>query len=123
MALTLTSTGGTLSLATLVATYMATSHGAGGLLYIKYTKGDEDGVRISLGYGSRIFNKTERYQHVSLNSTTRILSPTSYVLTASGNYRIPITWTCEEINLTFTFAQYGAVTATGSVDADYREAD
>jgi hypothetical protein len=107
----------------LVATYSATAHGAGGLLYVKYTKGNEDGVRISLSYGSRVFNKTERYQHVSLNSTTRILSATSYVLTASGNYRIPITWTSEEINLTFTFAQYGAVTATGSVDADYREAD
>ena len=123
MPLTLSSTGASLSLASLVATYTATSHGAGGLLYLTYTKGDEDGIRISLSYGSRVFNKSSRYQHVSLNSSTRVLTPTSYVLTASGNYRIPITWTCEEINLTFTFAQYGSVPATGSVDADYREAE
>jgi hypothetical protein len=123
MPLTLASTGASLAVVSLVATYSATSHGAGGLLYVKYTKGDEDGVRISVAYGSRVFNKTDRYQHVSLNSTTRVLSPTSYVLTSSGNYRIPITWTCEEINLTFTFTQYGSVTATGSIDADYREAD
>lgn len=123
MALTLASTGSSLSVAGLVATYMATAHGSGGLLYIIYTKGDEDGVRISLSYGSRVFNKTLRYQHVSLNSSTRILTPTTYVLTASGNYRIPITWTCEEINMTFTFSQYGATEATGAVDVDYREAE
>jgi hypothetical protein len=123
MPLTLASTGASLSVAGLVATYSATSHGAGGLLYVKYTKGAEDGVRISLSYGSRVFNKTDRYQHISLNSSTRVLTPTSYVLTSSGNYRIPITWTCEEINLTFTFAQYGAVAADGSIDADYREAE
>jgi len=123
MALTLLSTGASLSISGLVATYSATAHGSGGLLYVTYTKGDEDGVRISLSYGSRVFNKTTRYQHVSLNSSTRVLTPTSYVLTSSGYYRIPITWTCEEINLTFTFAQYGSTTATGSVDADYREAE
>jgi hypothetical protein len=123
MPLTLASTGKSLALDGLSATYTATAHGAGGLLYVKYTKGAEDGIRISLSYGSRIFNKSDRYQHVSLNSSTRILMPTSYVLTASGNYRIPVTWTCEEINLTFTFAQYGSVGATGTVDADYREAD
>lgn len=123
MPLTLISTGASLSLDSLVATYTATSHGAGGLLYVIYTKGAEDGIRISVAYGSRIFNKSTRYQHVSLNSSTRVLTPTSYVLTSSGNYRIPITWTCEEINLTFTFAQYGAVGATGTVDADYREAE
>uniref|UniRef100_A0A6H1ZYZ1 Uncharacterized protein n=1 Tax=viral metagenome TaxID=1070528 RepID=A0A6H1ZYZ1_9ZZZZ len=123
MALTLSSTIGTLAIADLVATYFATTHGAGGLLYLQYTKGDEDGVRISISYGSKIHNRSIRYQHVSLNSSTRILTPTSYVLTASGYYRIPITWTCEEMNLTFTFAQYGVVTATGTVDVDFREAE
>jgi hypothetical protein len=123
MPLTLLSSGGTLSLVGAAATYTATSHGTGGLLYIKYAKGDEDGVRIALSYGSKYINRSERYQHISLNASTRILSPTTYVLTASGNYRIPITWTVEEINLTFTFSQYGAIVPTGTVDADYREAE
>ena len=123
MALTITSTIGTLSIVGLVATYSATAHGSGGLLYLQYTKGNEDGVRISLSYGSKIHNKTLRYQHVSLNASTRILTPTSYVLTSSGYYRIPIMWTCEETSLTLTFAQYGAVAATGTVDIDFREAE
>jgi hypothetical protein len=93
------------------------------LLYIKYTKGDEDGIRIALSYGSKYLNRTDRYQHVSVNLSTRIIAATSYVLTQTGNYRIPITWTVEEVNLTFTFSQYGSVAATGSIDADFREAE
>jgi hypothetical protein len=123
MSLTLTSTGGTLSLSGLVATYTATSHGLGGLLLVKYTKGNEDGARIALSYGAKGMTASDRYQHVSVNLSTRIISPTSYVLTASGNYRIPITWTVEDIYLTFTISQYGSVTATGSIDMDYREAE
>jgi hypothetical protein len=123
MPLTLQSTEGSLSISGLVATYTATAHGTGGLLYLIYTKGNEDGIRIALSYGSKQLNRTYRYQHVSLNSSTRILTPTTYVFTASGNYRLPITWSCEEINMTFTFSQYGAVTATGTVDAEYREAE
>ena len=123
MPLTLASSQSTLALAGLVATYTATAHGAGGLLYVKYTKGDEDGVRIALAYGSKFLNKTDRYQHVSVNLSTRIIAATSYVLTQTGNYRIPITWTVEEVNLTFTFSQYGSVAATGSIDADFREAE
>jgi hypothetical protein len=122
MAFTLTSLG-SLSIVGLVATYNAKNHGVGGLLYVKYTKGDEDGVRISLSYKSREMTSTDLWQHVSLNATTRILTATSYVLTASGNYRLPITWTSEEIALIFTFAQYGVTTATGTIVADYREAD
>ena len=112
-----------MSVASLVATYRATSHGSGGLLYVIYTKGDEDGVRMALSYGSKMLNPTQRYQHVSLNASTRVLSPTTYVLTSSGNYRIPITWTTEENYLTFTFSQYGSTTATGTVDVEYREAE
>jgi hypothetical protein len=123
MPLTLASSNNTLAVVGLVATYAATSHGAGGLLYVKYTKGDEDGVRIALSYGSKYLNRTDRYQHVSVNLSTRIIAATSYVLTQSGNYRIPITWTVEEVNLTFTFSQYGSVAATGSIDADFREAE
>jgi hypothetical protein len=123
MSLTIASSDGTLSISGLVATYTATAHGTGGLLYLKYTKGNEDGIRIALSYGSKWINKTERYQHVSLNASTRVLTPTTYVLTASGNYRIPITWTIEDMNMTFTFSQYGAITVTGSMDADYREAE
>jgi hypothetical protein len=123
MPLALASSNSTLAVAGLVATYTATSHGAGGLLYIKYTKGDEDGIRIALSYGSKYLNRTDRYQHVSVNLSTRIIAATSYVLTQTGNYRIPITWTVEEVNLTFTFSQYGSVAATGSIDADFREAE
>lgn len=123
MALTLTSSDGTLSIAGLVATYTATAHGGGGLLYLKYTKGTEDGIRLALSYGSKYHSKTERYQHVSINASTRILTPTTYVFNVSGNYRVPITWTVEEVNLTFTFSQYGATDITGSMDVDYREAE
>jgi len=123
MALSVQSTGGSVVIVDLVATYTATAHGSGGLLYLIYTKGDEDGVRIALSYGSKLHNPVERFQHVSLNASTRILTPTTYVLTASGNYRVPITWTCEEKNLTMTFSQYGAVAATGTIDVDYREAE
>lgn len=123
MALTLTSSSGTLSIASNIATYTATAHGAGGLLYLKYTKGAEDGVRIYISYGSKYLNKLERYQHVSVNPSTRILTPTTYVVTVSGNYRIPITWTTEECNLTFTFIQYGSVAMTGDIAIDFREAE
>ena len=123
MSFTIASDGGTLTIVGLVATYTATAHGAGGLLYIIYTKGDEDGVRIALSYKSKVHNTTELYQHVSINSSTRVLTPTTYILTASGNYRIPIMWTTEEVYLSFTFSQYGAVTATGTLDVDFREAE
>ena len=123
MGLALTSSCDSLVVVGTDATYTATAHGSGGLLYVKYIKGSEDGVRISLSYGSKFINPTERYQHISLNSATRVLSPTTYVLTASGNYRIPITWTVEEVNLTFGFSQYGAVAWDGSVDVDFREAE
>jgi hypothetical protein len=123
MPFTLISTYSTLSLAGLVATYTATSHGIGGILFVKYTKGNEDGVRIALSYGSKGLLSTDRYQHISLNSATRILSPTTYILNALGNYRIPITWTIEETYITFTFTQYGSVAATGTLDIDFREAE
>jgi hypothetical protein len=123
MGFTISSPTTTLSIAGLVATYAANSHGIGGLLYVKYTKGDEDGVTISLTYKSKALTSTDLYQHVSLNATTRVLSATTYNLTLSGNYRIPITWTCEEVALIFTFAQYGVTTATGTLYVDFREAD
>ena len=123
MSFTLSSSYGTLSIAGLVATYEATAHGVGGILFVKYTKGNEDGARIALSYGSKGLLSTDRYQHVSLNSATRILSPTTYILNTTGNYRIPITWTIEEIYMTFTFSQYGAVTATGTINVDFREAE
>lgn len=122
MALTLTS-GGTLSVNGLVVVYTATAHGSGGLLYLKYTKGAEDGLRVALSYGSKYHSVADRFQHISVNLSTRIIAPTSYVFTLSGNYRIPITWTVEEKNLTFTFSQYGAITITGSADVDFREAE
>jgi hypothetical protein len=123
MPLSLSSSIGTLSINSLVATYTATAHGSGGLFYIKYTKGAEDGIRIALSYGSKHHSVADRFQHISVNLATRIIAPTSYVFTLSGNYRVPITWTCEEKNLTFTFSQYGAIAATGSVDVDFREAE
>jgi hypothetical protein len=123
MALGLTSPVGTLQVVGLVATYTATAHGTGGLLYVKYTKGDEDGIRIALSYGSKQLNRADRYQHISVNLATRIIAATSYVITQSGNYRIPITWTVEEVNLTFTFSQYGSVVVTGTAEVDFREAE
>jgi hypothetical protein len=123
MAFTLSSSSGAIVVDGLVATYNATMHGIGGLLYVAYTKGAEDGVRIALSYGSKGVHVAERYQHVSVNLSTRILTPTSYVLTATGRYRIPVTWTREEINLTFTFSQYGAIEATGVIDVIFREAE
>lgn len=123
MSFTVTSTFGTLVLDGLTAVYTATAHGQGGLLYVKYTKGNEDGIRIALSYGCKGLTRTDRYQHVSVNLSTRILAPTSYVITASGNYRIPVTWSTEEIYLTFTISTYGSITATGTIDMDYREAE
>jgi hypothetical protein len=123
MSLTVASGLGTVTVVSLTATYSAKAHGIGGLLYVKYTKGDEDGVTLALSYKTKGMVSTDLYQHVSLNSTTRLLSPTTYLFSSSGNYRIPITWTCEETALVFTFAQSGAVTATGTISVDFREAD
>lgn len=121
MALTVASGMGTLSVASLAATYNATAHGANGILYIKYTKGDETGVTVTLAYKAKGMVSTDLYSHVSVNSSTRVISATSFIMTASGNYRIPISWTSEEKSMVFTFAQYGVTEATGSVSVDYRE--
>lgn len=123
MSFTLTSTSNTLDIVSLDATYMATSHGVGGLLYMKYTKGNEDGVTVTISYATKGLVLTDFYKHIAVNSSTRIISATSFIFTASGNYRLPITWTTEERVIKFTFAQYGVTTATGTLDIDFREAE
>jgi len=123
MGFTITSTYNTLDLSGSDATYDATAHGVGGLLYIKYTKGNETGVTISFSYKARGLAASDRYSHMSLNASTRIMTPTTYILNASGSYRIPFTWTAEETAVKFTFTQYGVTTATGTIDVDFREAE
>lgn len=123
MPFTVTSPFNTLSLGSGYATYHATAHGVGGLLYMKYTKGDEDGITIGLEYATYGLTAADFYKHVSINNSTRIVVPTTYIFTASGNYRLPITWTTEERYLKFTLTQYGVVTSTGTVVIDFREAE
>lgn len=123
MAFTITSTSNTLDIDSGAGTYIATAHGVGGLLYMKYTKGDEDGVTISISYATKGLVATDFYQHIAVNSSTRVVTPTTYIFTASGSYRLPVTWTTEERVLKFTFTQYGVTAATGTIDVDFREAE
>lgn len=124
MALTITSAGGgNLSWSGDSGTYLASAHGFGGLLFIDYAKGDEDGISIAIECRSKGMGLVEYWQYVSVNSSTRILSPLQYIIQATGHYRIPVTWTTEEDALKFTIAQSGSVTATGTVTVDFREAN
>jgi hypothetical protein len=124
MSLTISSAGGgNLDWVDNVATYHASAHGFGGLIFIDYTKGDEDGMEVAIECRSKGMGLTTYYQYVSVNSSTRILSALAYIIQATGKYRIPVTWTTEEDELRFTITQYGNITATGTVTLDFREAN
>ena len=65
-----------------------TSGSQGIIMYLKYTKGTETGITLTFDKKSPSLSSTDVYRHVTLTGTA--LSATSMVITASGNYRIPL---------------------------------
>jgi len=102
-----------------VLTYK-TNANDGVVLYVKYTQGTDTGITItfdtknpSLNAGSAL-TSTDVYRLVSLSGTA--LSAYTMVITATGNYRIPIPLLSSEkevvANITFSSAaKDGAVVA------------
>jgi hypothetical protein len=89
------------------------------ILLVKYTKNTEDSLTITLDSINPSLHATDKYRHVVLSGTA--LSAYTMVLTATGNYRIPISVIDSEkticANLVFSAADQG-----GAVVANFMEA-
>lgn len=109
---TCTSSTGTVSGtdATFAVTYRPNSS-AGAILYIKYTKGGEAGITLTFDTINRALSAMDKYRYPVLTGTA--MSAYTMVLTATGNYRIPLPLIPSETrlvaNIIFGTANQGGV--------------
>jgi hypothetical protein len=89
----------------LVVTHPVPGKASGVHLYLKYSKGDGTSVAITLTFIDPDLNATDEYQQIYFDGT---MAPTvlTYVLSATGNYRIPVSMALGEktVKATVTFA-------------------
>jgi len=62
--------------------------GEGAVLFLKYTKGSEANITITFDTINTALSVTDKYRYPTLSGTA--LSAYTVVITASGNYRIPL---------------------------------
>jgi hypothetical protein len=70
---------------------------AGAILYIKYTKGSETGITLTFDTVNRALSTTDVYRYPVLSGTA--MSAYTMVITATGNYRIPLPLIPSEMKL------------------------
>ena len=98
---------------TFKVTYKA-NNDEGVFLYLKYVKGTETHITLTFECINPSLHATDEYYHVSLAGTA--LGVFTMVISASGNYRIPVPVSASEktviANIVFSSAtQSGAVVA------------
>jgi hypothetical protein len=75
-------------------------------LYLKYTQGTDTHITITFDVLNTSLHATDKYRHTALTGTA--LGAYTLVISASGNYRIPIPVTASETviyaNITFSGA-------------------
>lgn len=88
-------------------------------LLIKYTKGTETGVSITIDSIISTLSATDKYRHIAMSGAA--VASYTFTLSASGNYRIPIELFAAEktvcANITFASAGQG-----GAIIANFMEA-
>lgn len=90
----------------------------GVVLFLKYTKGTESHLTLTFETINRSLSTTDEYYLTSLSGTT--LSVYTMVITASGNYRIPIPIICTEKTIIANIV-YGSTGSGGATVANFME--
>lgn len=85
-----------------------TQQSQGVVLYVKYTRGSDTGITITFDVLNTSLHATDKYRHTSLDGTA--LKAYTMVISASGNYRIPIPVVCGETTI------YANITYGGGAD-------
>jgi len=90
----------------------------GVLLYLKYTQGTDTHITITFDALNTSLHATDKYRHTSLEGTA--LGAFTLVISASGNYRIPLPVTASETTIyaNITFSGAGL---SGAVVANFME--
>lgn len=100
-----------------VVTYR-TQQSQGVVLYVKYTKGSETGITITLDVINTSLHATDKYRHTSISGTA--LGSWTMVISGTGNYRIPIPVVAGESSIIANITFSGAGT-DGAVVANFME--
>ncbi len=75
-------------------TYLTYNHFEGVVFYIKYTIGTTTSATVTFTVIEPNLSATDEYKTVSLSGST--VAQTTYIFTASGNYRVPVPLTTGE---------------------------
>lgn len=118
MAFTVTSSVASVAVTPTTAIITLPNHGAGLAAYITYTKGTEGGIYIAPSVTHKEVSSTTYYQYVGSDSLYA-LTPLKYSISATGSYRIPLTWIDGEDKLKLTFSAISG-SASGTIDVEIR---
>jgi hypothetical protein len=102
---------------TFAVTYRANAS-QGVILYLKYTKGGETGITLTFDKIVPSLSATDLYRHATLSGTA--LSAYTMVITASGNYRIPLPVIPAESKVIVNIV-YGSANQGGALVANFLE--
>jgi hypothetical protein len=96
-----------------------TDNDKGCILYLKYTKGTESGITVTINAINPSVHATDQYSFVSLSGTT--LSALTMTMTASINVRIPLPKIPAESTIIANVV-FGSANQGGAVIATFSEA-
>ena len=91
----------------------------GVVLMVKYTKGTEDSLSITLDTINPSLHATDKYRHITM--TGAAVSAYTFTMSATGNYRIPIELVPSETKL-YANAVFSAADQGGAVVVNLMEA-
>jgi hypothetical protein len=91
----------------------------GVVLMVKYTKGTEDSISITLDTINPSLHATDKYRHITMSGAA--VSSYTFTMSATGNYRIPIELLPSETKL-YANVVFSASGQSGAVVVNMMEA-
>jgi len=90
------------------------------ILYISYTKGGEDGIKIRVQTTTQFYTSgKEFFQESKVDGDTIVLSANEYTINTAGTYRLPIPVGVQEDQIKIAVKATGTPTTGENIELDF----